>query len=442
MEANFSLYWGLSVMLYQATLVSNESPFDDMMRGRTEQVEAKWKVVQNGTGPDHQLEPIKRDQFGNDPPKHQTGTAVFQHGFRIFMNRGCIDCHSGPLFSELYERHPEDAKFGIHAELERTLLPNSRSDAYKVKLRTFQEELLEDLRQEVRAANPAWDTRANKMALELELLREAGHGVKFLLRSEAYLYFRLAGLTEAVARRHGNRVGDLLFDYEKNLVTHLGNRPFFTEQQRVDLATEIVEPVLVEKMPIPPNLLHTRSRLPYRDRHPADANDDDEGEVGGGYAFYDLAFYNLGVAPPRYDRGIGDRRGANLDLSDLLRRTAAALASEEETLENRLTAVGMRGALKALPAEQRSNLTTSQDLKQLAAAAIDIIKQDSEYKNLPEAAKTGLTTQQIEQTINSKAQELRAIADSETATRPTSAPGSAYEFKSKYARPPRCAAHA
>lgn len=33
MEANFSLYWGLSIMLYEATLVSDNTPFDQFRKG-------------------------------------------------------------------------------------------------------------------------------------------------------------------------------------------------------------------------------------------------------------------------------------------------------------------------------------------------------------------------------------------------------------------------
>ena len=32
MEANFSLYWGLSIMLYEATLVSDDTPWDRFRR--------------------------------------------------------------------------------------------------------------------------------------------------------------------------------------------------------------------------------------------------------------------------------------------------------------------------------------------------------------------------------------------------------------------------
>ncbi len=50
MEANFSMYWGLSLMLYQASLVSNQSPFDDMMRGTGHTVESKWQSVKGQIG--------------------------------------------------------------------------------------------------------------------------------------------------------------------------------------------------------------------------------------------------------------------------------------------------------------------------------------------------------------------------------------------------------
>jgi len=63
MEGNFSLYWGLSIMLYEASLVSNQSPFDEMMRGRPEMVEAKWELVKSKL-----TQPIRRDQHVAAPP--------------------------------------------------------------------------------------------------------------------------------------------------------------------------------------------------------------------------------------------------------------------------------------------------------------------------------------------------------------------------------------
>jgi cytochrome c peroxidase len=63
MEANFSLFWGLAVMLYESTLVSNESPYDRFARGETEA-----------------LSPAAKE------------------GLQTFMNH-CSMCHSGPEFA-------------------------------------------------------------------------------------------------------------------------------------------------------------------------------------------------------------------------------------------------------------------------------------------------------------------------------------------------------
>ena len=65
MEQNFSLFWGLSIMLYESTLVSDDTPFD------------RW---------------IKGDESAlSDSAKE---------GFEIFTNQGKrISCHSGPEFS-------------------------------------------------------------------------------------------------------------------------------------------------------------------------------------------------------------------------------------------------------------------------------------------------------------------------------------------------------
>jgi hypothetical protein len=64
-EKNFSLFWGLSIMLYESTLVSDNSPFDQLMNGNI-----------------------------------QAMTAQAQHGFQVFNgNGGCVFCHAGPEFS-------------------------------------------------------------------------------------------------------------------------------------------------------------------------------------------------------------------------------------------------------------------------------------------------------------------------------------------------------
>ena len=65
MEANFSLFWGLSIMMYESTLVSDDSPFDRYARGD-----------------------------GNALTERQKA------GLEIFLNQGkCINCHKGPEFT-------------------------------------------------------------------------------------------------------------------------------------------------------------------------------------------------------------------------------------------------------------------------------------------------------------------------------------------------------
>lgn len=66
MEANFSLFWGLAVQLYVASLISDDSPYDRYQEGN-----------------DHAL------------------TDQQKHGLDLFLNKGnCIQCHSTSLFSE------------------------------------------------------------------------------------------------------------------------------------------------------------------------------------------------------------------------------------------------------------------------------------------------------------------------------------------------------
>ncbi len=65
MESNFSLFWGLSLLMYQATLVSDQTPFDAWVAG---------------------------DAAALSP--------AAQRGLQIFLNEGaCINCHGGPQFA-------------------------------------------------------------------------------------------------------------------------------------------------------------------------------------------------------------------------------------------------------------------------------------------------------------------------------------------------------
>jgi cytochrome c peroxidase len=72
MEANFALFWGLAIQLYEATLVSDQSPFDRYQAGN-----------QNALSPDSIVAP-------NAP------SAV--RGFALFDSK-CMICHSGTEFT-------------------------------------------------------------------------------------------------------------------------------------------------------------------------------------------------------------------------------------------------------------------------------------------------------------------------------------------------------
>ncbi len=65
MEANFSLIWGLAIQMYEATLVSDKSPYDAYQSGKTTALTAKQK-----------------------------------DGLNLFMGKGkCIFCHSTSVFT-------------------------------------------------------------------------------------------------------------------------------------------------------------------------------------------------------------------------------------------------------------------------------------------------------------------------------------------------------
>ena len=65
MEANFSLYWGLAIQLYEATLVSDDTRYDDWKNGDSEAL-----------------------------------TAQELEGLSLFLNQGkCINCHGGSTFA-------------------------------------------------------------------------------------------------------------------------------------------------------------------------------------------------------------------------------------------------------------------------------------------------------------------------------------------------------
>src|SRR5712691_4867770 len=75
MERNFSFFWGIAIMLYESTLISDETPFDHFMGC-----------------PEPQCSP-------EIPPDPSALTFQQFFGLLVFDNSGCSGCHSGPQFS-------------------------------------------------------------------------------------------------------------------------------------------------------------------------------------------------------------------------------------------------------------------------------------------------------------------------------------------------------
>ncbi|MCY3014456.1 MAG: cytochrome C peroxidase [Planctomycetota bacterium] len=73
-EANFSLFFGLAVMMYERTLVSDQTPFDRFMEGDDTALDARQRL-----------------------------------GLSLFIHEGqCINCHSGPEFTGASIRYLEE----------------------------------------------------------------------------------------------------------------------------------------------------------------------------------------------------------------------------------------------------------------------------------------------------------------------------------------------
>lgn len=83
MEANFSMFFALSIQLYESTLISDQSPFDNSQRN------------------------------ANHTPIDLTASEL--RGLELFKNNECVNCHVGPNFSSasiaanatLNQIHPE-----------------------------------------------------------------------------------------------------------------------------------------------------------------------------------------------------------------------------------------------------------------------------------------------------------------------------------------------
>ena len=98
MELNFSMFFGIAVMLYQATLVSDQAPYDDFM-----ELNPNLRNFGQGTIAGAQVAFV--DGFGQRELL----------GLDVFLNKGlCYECHNGPTFSSATVRQrgiidrPED----------------------------------------------------------------------------------------------------------------------------------------------------------------------------------------------------------------------------------------------------------------------------------------------------------------------------------------------
>lgn len=322
MQANFSLYWGLSLLLYQSTLISNNSPFDQMMRGDAQGIWDTWQRNQSRIGnvrldriaavppgrpgvpavPADELDEdsrlrarrLARGQAATAPgnPK-MMATAVFQRGMRVFQNADCRDCHDGPNFSEQYDRTANNRiELPIARQLSHTLLPNAQGDAAALVLATIRERLVTGLATLVQAKKPGLSDALAKV-LARDLVRRLGQveGEFWRLDDEVRTALGRFGIPNDDAFR--DAVASRYRDFELGSRDGLGRRPFFTEPQRIALAERITGPVLVESMVIPENLKFARPKLPSG------------GVASDPRAFYDAGFYVLGLTHPRFDSGVG-----------------------------------------------------------------------------------------------------------------------------------------
>jgi cytochrome c peroxidase len=83
MEENFTLFWGLAIMMYESTLVSDRAPFDGFVGTVTTTVDGGVILTSTQT-----------------PPNFAGLTQQQVSGMAIFMSKGkCIECHKGPDFT-------------------------------------------------------------------------------------------------------------------------------------------------------------------------------------------------------------------------------------------------------------------------------------------------------------------------------------------------------
>jgi cytochrome c peroxidase/cytochrome c553 len=312
-KANFSLYWGLALLMYQSTLISNQSPFDAMMQGNGKPADKLWE----SEGAQH-LKPIFDDRYvtpaqpngtlAQPKPELKSGSAVFQFGQRVFHKHHCAECHDGPLQSEIFDRaRNREAKPTIAKTLERTLVPNAQADALAIRLAGYREQTRDAVVAVLLSIQPNLKpaaTRNHFRDLAWRLQQSSGnintldeYVNQYLTKVDNDIWH--SGTTSDVLKTKSTAIAKALMTFERSQSTSVGGRPFFTEQERVKLAESLTQdvPILVEKMLFDRDQFLNRPKLPIQGPYTTEL-----------YAFYDGGVYQIGVTWPRFDRGIGGMR--------------------------------------------------------------------------------------------------------------------------------------
>jgi cytochrome c peroxidase len=94
MEHNFSMFWGISIMLYEATLVSDQTEFDKLTGPEGGMVAAPVRGCFPAGPPGTPVPP------GIDALWLRGCNIFFQAPFGAPRGAGCVLCHAGPVFTE------------------------------------------------------------------------------------------------------------------------------------------------------------------------------------------------------------------------------------------------------------------------------------------------------------------------------------------------------
>jgi len=110
MEANFSLFFGLAVQMYESTLISDQTPFDRFMAGdddALDQEQLQGLVVF-----------INRGARGN-PPEVDAAIEAAEAVFGVEIGAGnCVSCHGGPELTDASVASVEDEPIEVEETTE------------------------------------------------------------------------------------------------------------------------------------------------------------------------------------------------------------------------------------------------------------------------------------------------------------------------------------